>query len=129
MQSHDDTEGRVYGQVCPIARTLDLLGERWTLLIVRDLFFGRTRFSEFMAHAPGMPARMLSMRLKKLERVGLVRRTVYSEHPLRAEYHLTESGESLRPVVVAIADWGMNHTLDVGERRMVRTKLKRYGIG
>jgi DNA-binding HxlR family transcriptional regulator len=110
---------RSYAQQCPIARTLDLVGDRWTLLVVRDLFLGYTKFKEFLEHSPGMPTRMLSERLKALEANGLVGRRVYSHHPLRAEYHLTERGRSLRPVVEAVVTWGLEHTLEPRERAAV----------
>src|SRR3989337_1412328 len=98
-----------YNQTCPIARTLDIVGDRWTLLIVRDLFLGRTRFSHFLDSCPGLPPRLLSGRLKRLEEQGLVERTVYSQHPLRAEYRLTEKGRSLFPILRAMAEWGVKH--------------------
>jgi len=111
---------RSYDQFCPIARTLDLIGERWTLLILRDLLvFGKTRFSEFQEGLPGIPARVLSDRLKKLTEQGLVSRRVYSEHPLRAGYYPTEKGETLRPVLGAIAQWGMAELLTERERQAV----------
>jgi len=107
---------RSYHQVCPIAQTLDLIGERWTLLMVRELAFGRTKFSEFQEGLPGIPARVLSDRLKKLEQHGFVDRTVYSQHPLRAEYRLTPKGESLKPVLDALVRWGYEHCLSAEER-------------
>ena len=111
---------RSYDQFCPIARTLDIIGERWTLLVLRDLsVFGKTRFSELQESLPGIPARVLSDRLKKLTEQGLVARRVYSEHPLRAGYHLTEKGESLLPILGAIAQWGMDELLTEQERRIV----------
>ncbi|KKL75721.1 hypothetical protein LCGC14_2052110, partial [marine sediment metagenome] len=90
---------RPYNQVCPVARTLDMIGDRWTLLIVRDLFLGRTRFKDFLTSSPGLPPKVLSDRLKKLEEQRLVQRVVYSQHPLRAEYRLTDKGRSLEPVM------------------------------
>lgn len=107
---------RAYGQACPIARTLDLVGDRWTLLIVRDLFLGDRRFTEIRKRSPGMPTKMLSDRLKSLEQHGIVERKVYSEHPLRAEYQLTTLGRSLEPIVSAIFEWGMQHIVASAER-------------
>lgn len=114
---------RSYDQLCPVARTLDIVGDRWTLLIIRDLFFGVTRFTDFLERSPGLPTKVLSDRLKKLEEHGLVRREVYSEHPLRAEYHLTEEGRTLRPVLEAIAQWGMEHLLTTRERKQIPNPL------
>ncbi len=101
-----------YNQVCSIARTLDIVGDRWTILIVRDLFMGRTRFNQLLETSPGLPSKLLSDRLKKLEEHGLIERVVYSQHPLRAEYHLTEEGRSLAPVLDAIARWGLDHCFE-----------------
>lgn len=95
-----------YGQDCPVARTLDILGDRWTLLIVRDLFRGRTRFAEFQASLQGIPTNLLGDRLKQLEEHGIVGRRFYSEHPPRAEYVLTEKGRALDPVLGALSEWG-----------------------
>jgi len=101
---------RSYKQSCPIARTLDIVGERWTLLILRDLLvFAKTRFSEFQETMPGIPARILSERLKMLEAQGLVEREVYSQHPLRASYRPTAKGRSFKPVLGALAAWGTEH--------------------
>ena len=114
---------RSYDQLCPIARTLDVIGERWTLLIIRELFFGADKFSELLERLPGIPSRILSERLKKLEEHGLVGRSVYSEHPLRAAYSLTDLGQSLKPVLGAIATWGMMHRLSAKERRKIAERV------
>jgi DNA-binding HxlR family transcriptional regulator len=100
---------RVYGQGCPVARSLDLLGDRWTLLIVRDLLRGRGRFQELTASLPGIAPNILSDRLKGLEEAGIVTRRFYSDHPPRAEYVLTEKGHQLDVVVGALATWGARH--------------------
>ncbi len=103
---------RKYEQSCPIARTLDLVGDRWTLVVIRDLFLGRSKFSELAAGQPGPPPRVLSARLKMLVEEGLVEREIYCQHPLRAEYRLTEKGRSLLPVLLAIGKWGIEHTFE-----------------
>jgi len=103
---------RPYNQGCPIARSLDIFGDRWTLLILRDLFLGSSRFQQFLRSSPGLPPRLLSDRLKKLEQHGLIERAVYSQHPLRAQYRLTEKGRSLAPVLEAIVRWGLDHCFD-----------------
>ena len=100
---------KLYDQICPVARTLDIIGDRWTLLIVRDLFLGKTRFQQLLASSPGLPSKLLSDRLKKLEQHSLVERVVYSQHPLRAEYRLTSRGRSLEPVLEAMVRWGLDH--------------------
>jgi len=96
---------------CPVARTLDLIGERWTILILRDLFLeGPRRFQDFQESLRGVPPNTLSSRLKTLERNGLVTRRIYSQHPPRLEYRLTARGKSLGPVVKAMRDWGRRHS-------------------
>jgi DNA-binding HxlR family transcriptional regulator len=102
---------RRYEQDCPIARTLDLIGDRWTLLILRDIFMGITKFSEFRERS-SIPPKVLSARLKLLMENGLVDREVYSEHPLRAEYRLTERGHSLLPILLEIGKWGLLNQFD-----------------
>lgn len=98
---------------CPVARTLDLIGERWTILILRDLLLqGPRRYQDFQESLRGVAPNTLSERLKALERHGLITRRLYSEHPPRLEYRLTEKGKSLGPVVRALRDWG-NRFLDI----------------
>ena len=100
---------RLYGQTCPVARSLDVLGDRWTLLIVRDLLRGRGRFHQLMESLPGIAPNILSERLKLLEEHGIVTRRFYSDHPPRAEYLLTDKGRELGVVVHALASWGARH--------------------
>lgn len=91
---------------CPVASSLDVVGDRWTLLIVRDLLRGRSRFADFRQSVEGIPPSILSARLKLLEVQGIVRRRFYSQHPPRAEYVLTAKGHGLGVVVGALASWG-----------------------
>ena len=98
-----------YQQRCPIARSLDIVGDRWTLLVIRDLGRGHTRFGDLMRELRGIAPNVLSERLKLLEGEGLVTSTLYSKHPPRAEYRLTEKGESLRPILRAFVEWGNAH--------------------
>jgi DNA-binding HxlR family transcriptional regulator len=93
------------GLNCSIARTLDVVGEWWTLLIVRDALRGATRFDEFR-DSLGMARGVLSSRLRKLVDQGILSRRQYSEHPPRYEYTLTEKGRALAPVVMALMTWG-----------------------
>jgi DNA-binding HxlR family transcriptional regulator len=99
---------RSYGQKqCPVARTLDIIGERWTILILRDLFLhGARRYQDLQESLSGLAPNTLSARLKSLEGHHLIKRKLYSEHPPRLEYHLTEKGRSLGPVLKALRDWG-----------------------
>lgn len=103
---------RTYGlKDCPVARTLDLIGERWTVLILRDLLLqGPRRYQDFQESLAGVAPNTLSARLQELEAQGLVERKLYSERPPRLEYHLTEKGRSLGPVLKALREWGRKHT-------------------
>jgi DNA-binding HxlR family transcriptional regulator len=95
---------------CHVAGTLDLIGERWTILMLRDLFLhGPRRFQDFQESLTGVAPNTLSARLKDMEANGLIARRLYSEHPPRLEYHLTEKGKSLGSVVKALRDWGQRH--------------------
>ncbi|MFD1080664.1 winged helix-turn-helix transcriptional regulator [Micromonospora andamanensis] len=102
---------------CAIAGTLDLIGDRWSLLIVRDLLFrGELRFADLAASAEGMPTNTLTDRLRRLEECGILVRRPYSERPPRYEYRLTDRGRDLAPVLDSIATWGTTHL--PGTRRL-----------
>ena len=91
---------------CPVASSLDLVGDRWTLLIVRDLLRGNHRFSELRNSVEGIPPAVLTSRLRSLEQSGVLVRRQYSEHPPRYAYYLTAKGHGLGVVVGALATWG-----------------------
>jgi DNA-binding HxlR family transcriptional regulator len=96
---------------CPVARALDIIGERWTILLLRDLFLqGPRRFQDFQESLAGVAPNTLSARLKTMEEHGLIARRVYSDHPPRLEYHLTEKGKSLGPVLKALREWGQRYS-------------------
>ena len=93
-----------------MARTLDLIGERWTILLLRDLLLhGPRRFQDFQESLADAAPNTISARLKAMERNGLVVRRVYSEHPPRLEYRLSTKGQSLGPVLKALRAWGDRH--------------------
>jgi DNA-binding HxlR family transcriptional regulator len=94
---------------CPIACALDLVGDRWTLLIVRDLVLGKTRFEEFLASEEGIATNILAARLKLLEDLGYVARRSDAVDRRRVRYRLTKSGKALRKLVRGIADWGLKN--------------------
>jgi DNA-binding HxlR family transcriptional regulator len=98
-----------YNQSCPVAKTLEVIGDRWTLLVVRDLLRGTQRFQDLLDTLPGIAPTILSARLKLMEEHGLIQRRLYSDHPPRAEYSLTERGRELGMVVGALAAWGGRH--------------------
>ena len=98
--------GRTYdSQVCSVAGTLELVGERWTLLVIRDAFMGVRRFEDFQRRS-GVARNVLSARLNLLVEEGIFRREPYQEHPVRHEYRLTQKGRDLWPVMVALLQWG-----------------------
>jgi DNA-binding HxlR family transcriptional regulator len=100
-------------QNCSIARTLSVLGERWTLLVLTELFLGRRRFDEIQAER-GIATNILSRRLATLVDEGIAERRPYSGHPDRFEYRLTEKGRELQPVLLAFLRWGDRHTAESG---------------
>lgn len=94
---------------CPVACTLDLVGDRWTLLVVRDLVRGKRRYAEFEESPEGIPSNILADRLRRLKAQGIVRTRRYSTHPPRAEYLLTAKGEALRPLLRSMMAFGLKH--------------------
>jgi DNA-binding HxlR family transcriptional regulator len=92
-------------RVCSVARTLDVVGEKWALLAVREIFLGDRRFDE-MVRRTGAPRDTLAARLRTLVSAGIVERRPYCEHPARFEYFLTEAGLDLYPVITALRAWG-----------------------
>jgi DNA-binding HxlR family transcriptional regulator len=112
MPSSDAPAGGKAGarrSLCPVACALDVVGDRWTLLVIRDLFGGKRRYGDFLASAEKIPTNILADRLKRLEREGLIARVPYSTRPPRVEYHLTPEGRELGRAVDALATWGLNH--------------------
>ena len=103
---------RTYGQMCPIARSLDVLGERWTLLIVRELLLGPKRFKDLLGELPAMGTNRLSDRLKSLEADGVIAKTTLPPPGEAQVYVLTDLGERLRQPVVSLAQWGAGLPLD-----------------
>jgi len=91
---------------CPIANSLDVVGDKWTLLVLRDLLDGKSRFSEFERSPEGIPTNILTERLRRLEHHELVTR---ERSGRRVDYRLTPRGEAMRPVLLAMADWGVAH--------------------
>lgn len=102
-------------EFCPVARSVDLIGDRWSLLIVRDAFDGVRRFGDFQ-RSLGVARNILSTRLHKLVDVGILEMRDASDGSAYQEYVLTAKGESLFPVVVALRQWGERHTFKRGER-------------
>jgi DNA-binding HxlR family transcriptional regulator len=110
--------------VCPIARSLSVVGDRWTLLILRELAMGSQRFDEIQAQT-GMSSFLLSTRLKRLEKDGVIERRLYSERPPRFEYHTTEKGKDLDVVLLMLRAWEMKWGRGANEEPAVHMVHKR----
>lgn len=90
---------------CPIANTLDLVGDRWTLIILRDMINGKRRYSEFLDSPEHITTNILATRLAMMERTGLVSKQPYQKRPVRYEYQLTEMGAAMQPIVQEMCRW------------------------
>lgn len=101
--------GKQYNLPCNIAKTLDIIGDRWTLLIIRELMKGRMKFNELKEALDGIAPNILSERLKTLEGEEMVSSNLYVKHPPRFDYELTDKGKELKHVLNALAIWGNRH--------------------
>jgi DNA-binding HxlR family transcriptional regulator len=102
---------RKYDSRCPVARTLNVIGDRWAILILRDFFLqGPRRFQDFEQSLKGITPAVLSTRLKDLESHGVIESRLYAEHPPRRVYSLTGKGRELGPVLLAMKTWGEQYT-------------------
>lgn len=111
----DQSANAKHRSFCPIARSLDLIGDKWTLIIIRDvLVFKRHTFAEFEQSGEGIPTNLLSGRLKKLVEFGFLEKVLYQSHPNRYRYEATDKAKDLRPVLRALGQFGEKH---LGGRR------------
>ena len=108
-----------------VERTLEVIGGKWTVQILRDLFEGTRRFGQLQQSLGGVSPKMLIARLRELEERGLVTRTLYPEIPPRVEYSLTDDGRTLRPIIDAIADWGQTYGTNTGLDHEQRANVHR----
>ena len=92
---------------CPVEMTLQLIGDKWKVLIIRDLLGGTKRFNELMRSVSGISQKVLTANLRSLEASGLVNRKVYPQVPPKVEYSLTDTGLSLKPILDSMIEWGM----------------------
>jgi len=111
-------------QYCPVASTLEIIGERWTILILRDVFMGIRRFEDLQRDL-GVARNILQARLERLVENGILNKRPYQERPMRHEYRLTEKGADLWPVLVSLLKWGDRYALE-GERPII---LQHRGCG
>jgi DNA-binding HxlR family transcriptional regulator len=98
-------------RTCSVARTLEIVGEKWALLAIREVFLGNRRFDE-MVRRTGAPRDTMAARLRTLVEAGIMERSQYSEHPARYEYRLTQAGLELNPVILMLMRWGDRHLAD-----------------
>lgn len=112
MSTEGAMTAKTYGQMCPLARSLDVLGERWTILVIRELLLGPRRFKHLLAALPGIGSNRLSDRLRGLEDAGIVRKTVLPAPATVPAYELTADGERLRDPLLALGLWGLDLPLD-----------------
>jgi DNA-binding HxlR family transcriptional regulator len=94
---------------CPVAGVLDIVGDKWTLVVVRDLFLNKHRYGDFLTSPEAIPTNILAERLKRLEAAGIIKRELYQDNPPRAEYFLTSKGADLAPVLRAMRQWGKQY--------------------
>lgn len=94
---------------CPIANTLDIVGDKWSLLVVRDLLHGKKTYGEVLDSPERIPSNILAERLKRLEAAGLITRSAYQRHPMRYAYTLTEKGRALGKILLAVVEWGKRY--------------------
>jgi DNA-binding HxlR family transcriptional regulator len=105
-------------QACSLARTLEIVGERWTPLILRDAFLGLRRFDDFQRNL-GIARNVLTVRLQRLCDEGILERVRYQERPVRHEYRLTDKGRDLWPVLITLTRWGDRHAAPDGPPRLL----------
>lgn len=108
-----------------MACTLDLLGDKWTLLLVRDLLLGKSTYSEFQQSPEGIPSNILAERLKRLLARGVAEKVLYQQRPKRYRYRLTRKGRDLYPVLSAMIDWGNRHVPGTVTREQIDALLGR----
>ncbi|MFB8793057.1 MAG: helix-turn-helix domain-containing protein [Microcoleus sp.] len=102
-------EGSIDRANCPVERTLEVIGGRWKVLILRELFQGVKRFNELQRALNGITQKMLTQQLREMESDGIVHREIYLQVPPKVEYSLTPLGESLKPILDAMHPWGIKH--------------------
>ncbi len=108
--------------LCPVETTLTLIGDKWKVLIIRDLLGGTKRFGELKKSMPLITQKMLTANLRKLEADGLLNRKVYAQVPPRVEYTLTKQGQSLRPVLAVMYKWGKTYKDGLCAKKKAKTK-------
>ena len=112
---------------CAVASTLDIIGDKWSLLVIRDLFAGKSTYGEMLASGERVPTNILADRLKRLEEAGIVEKNAYQERPVRFAYTLTPKGRDMGDILIALVRWGRKHipgtvALDIATRPAPRRR-------
>lgn len=97
---------------CAVASTLDIVGDKWSLLVIRDLFAGKSTYGELLASDERMPTNILADRLKRLEQAGIIEKSAYQQRPVRFAYTLTPKGRDMGPILLALVRWGKKYIPD-----------------
>ncbi|MCD7990408.1 MAG: helix-turn-helix transcriptional regulator [Clostridia bacterium] len=100
---------------CPVEMTLQLIGDKWKVLIIRDLLTGTKRFNELMRSVSGITQKVLTSHLRAMEQAGLVTRKIYPQVPPKVEYTLTDTGYSLKPILDSMVAWGTDYKKNIGQ--------------
>ena len=111
---------------CPIEKAQEILGKKWSILLIRDMYAGKSRFSDFLDENPHLSTRMLALRLKEMEETGFIEKRIVSKTPLRAEYFLTNKGEATKMILSALAQFSLEFHPDF---EMSINEKKRYSDG
>jgi DNA-binding HxlR family transcriptional regulator len=114
---------------CPVSCVLDLLGDKWTLLLVRDLLLGKGTYTEFQQSPEGIPTNILAERLKRLRAAGVIERLPYQQRPVRYRYQLTRKGSDLYPVLSAMIDWGNRYVEGTISRAEIEAMVAGISVG
>jgi DNA-binding HxlR family transcriptional regulator len=114
---------------CPVSCVLDLLGDKWTLLLVRDLLLGKGTYTEFQQSPEGIPTNILAERLKRLRAAGIIERLPYQQRPVRYRYQLTRKGSDLYPVLSAMIDWGNRYVEGTISRAEIEAMVAGKSVG
>ena len=114
---------------CPIEATFKIIGKKWAVLIIREMFRGMTQFNRFLENIEGITPKVLTERLRELEKLGIIKRRIVSEYPVRVEYELTELGKEFEPVLLAAGSFSMRYMPEVvfkdgKPRSFVESKLR-----
>jgi len=105
---------------CPISNALDILGDKWTLLIIRDAFAGKKTYSEFQSSPESIPTNILAERLKRLVKHDILKKIPYQQHPVRFCYELTDKGHALNPILKEVVQWGEKYIIGAESKIKIR---------